>query len=159
MKRAAAVILLAGGILVVLGSFSAWGACSQEPCDPELLGLMDIYERSGVDLGWGIVTAVLGGVLLLLGVNAVSGRARHPLVERVAALGILLAVGLHLFLSTYGPSADDDGLTGTPYIGAYLTVIGAVVVMIGSTLPRAGRSPTNPGRDAASGRSPELPST
>ena len=100
MKRAAAVILLAGGIMVVLGSLSVWGACSQEPCDPELLGLMHIYERSGVDLGWGIMTTALGAVVLLLGVDALRGRARRPLGERLAALGILLAVGLHLFLST-----------------------------------------------------------
>jgi hypothetical protein len=147
MKHAAAAILLVGGFLVVLGSFSAWGACSQDPCHPALLGLMHFYERSGIDVGWGIVTAVLGCVLLLLGVSALRGRARRPLVERGAALGIVLAVGLHLLLTTFGPSAADDGLTGTLYIGGYVTVLGAVVVLVGSTHPRADRKSRSPGRD------------
>jgi hypothetical protein len=90
----AAAILVVGGTLVVLGSFSVWGACSQEPCDPELALLMHIYERSGVDLGWGIVTAVLGAAVLVLAVSALLGRGRRPLLERLAAVGILLAVGL-----------------------------------------------------------------
>jgi hypothetical protein len=131
-RSALAAALLVGGMLVVLGSFSNWGACAQEPCDPELLGLMHIYERSGVDLGWGIVTAVLGAAVLVLATSTLFGRGRRPLVERVAALGILLALGIHLYLTAYGPSAADDGLIGTPYVGVYVTAIGAIVVLVAS---------------------------
>ena len=137
----AAAILIVGGTLVVLGSFSVWGACSSEPCDPELALLMHISERSGVDLGWGIVTAVLGAAVLVLGVSALLGRGRRPLLERLAAVGILLAVGLHLYLSTYGPSAADDGFIATPYIAVYVTVIGAIVVLVASLSRPADRRP------------------
>ena len=137
----AAAILVVGGTLVVLGSFSVWGACSSEPCDPEVLGLLYVYERSGVDLGWGIVTAVLGAAVLVLAVGALLGRGRRPLLERLAAVGILLAVGLHLYLSTYGPSAADDGFIATPYIAVYVTVVGAMVVLAASLARLADRRP------------------
>lgn len=136
-----AAALLVGGMLVVLGSFSDWGACPQEPCDPDLFGLMHIFERSGVDLGWGIVTAALGVAVLLLGVNTLRGRGRRPFVERLAAVSILLAVGVHLYLATYGGPADM--LSGPPYIGVYMTVIGAVVVLVAS-LSRPRDRPAHP---------------
>jgi len=136
MNRAAA-ILIAGGILVVLGSFSDWGACAQEPCDPELLGLMHLYERSGIDMGWGILTAALGAAALLLGINTLRSHRRRPLFEGLAAVGIFLAVGVHLYLETYGGPANR--LIGPPHIGVYMTVMGAVVVLGASLfLPRAG---------------------
>jgi len=139
-------ILLAGGFLVILGSFSVWGACSAYPCtvgDTELLQFPSAYERSGVDLGWGIVTAVLGAVVVVAALSVQLGRRRHGLVEGLSAAGVLLAVGLHLYLSTYGPSAADDGLTGPAYSGVYLTVIGALVVLVRSlSRPSSGRSPS-----------------
>src|SRR5688500_17168024 len=104
MKPAAAAILIAGGTLVVLGSLSPWGACAQDPCEGDL-GLMVITECSGVDLGWGIVTAALGAVLFIVGVITLRGRGPRPLVERAAAVGILLAVAVHLYLATFvGPA-------------------------------------------------------
>jgi len=131
-----AAALLLGGLVVVVGSFSDWGACASDPCEPELFGLMVVTPRSGIDIGWGILTAALGAAVLVLAMSALLGRDRRPILERVAALGILLAVGVHLYLSAFGPSAADDGFTGTPYIGVYVTVIGAIVVLVASRAPR-----------------------
>ena len=135
-----AAVLIAGGMLVVLGSFLNWGACPQEPCDPELIGLMHIYERTGIDLGWGIVTAALGVAVLVLGVRELRGRGRRPLLERVVSLSILFLVGVHLYLATYGGPADM--LSGSPYLGVYMTVIGAILALVASvSRPREARAP------------------
>jgi hypothetical protein len=58
-RRIAAATLMIGGLVVVWGSFSTWGACPKTPCEGDF-GLFVIYERSGVDFGPGIITAVLG---------------------------------------------------------------------------------------------------
>lgn len=150
MKWVAAAVLLTGGVLVILGSFATWGACAQEPCDPDVLGLMHIFERSGVDLGWGLVTAVLGVAALVLGLIALRGRGRRPLFERIVALAVLIVVGVHLYLAMFTGSADSVGRT--PYIGVYLTIIGAVMVLVGSMfLSRVESSLGNRGRGPSPG--------
>ena len=132
----AAVALLVGGTVTVIGSFSTWGACPLEPCGGEL-GLTVLYERSGIEFGPGIVTAILGALLALLGVLARRNiDPRVPLVGVVAAGGVLIAVGIHLVF-VYG----GDIVTGSPYLGLYFTVIGGVVSLAASLRMRQLGSP------------------
>lgn len=123
----AAAALMVGGIVTVIGSFSTWGACPLEPCGAEF-GLTVLSERSGVEFGAGIVTAILGALLAVLGVIARRNIDRRvPLAGVVAAGGVLIAVGIHLVI-VYG----GDIVTGSPYLGLYFTVIGGVVSLIAS---------------------------
>jgi hypothetical protein len=129
MKRAAAAILIAGGMLVVLGSFSVWGACPLEPCGGDF-GLAVIYERSGIQFGPGVVTAILGVLLALLGFIASRKLDRMvPLIGVVAAGGVLITIGIHL-LTVYG--GESDIVTGPPYLGLYITAIGSILCLAAS---------------------------
>jgi hypothetical protein len=128
----AAAVLLVGGIAAVIGSFSTWGACPLEPCGGEF-GLTVLYERSGIEFGLGIVTAILGALLAVLGILAPRTTDRRlPSVGVIAAGGVLIAVGVHLVL-VYG----GDIVTGSPYLGLYITVVGGVVSLIASVRLRS----------------------
>lgn len=125
--------MMIGGIATIIGSFSTWGACPLAPCGSDF-GLSVIREQSGVQFGPGVVTAVLGGLLTVLGVYGSRKVDRLiPLLGFFAAVGVLTAVAFHLVM-VYGGAGDR--VTGTPYLGLYITVIGAVVGLAGSLRAR-----------------------
>lgn len=128
-----AAALMIGGIATIIGSFSTWGACPLAPCGSDF-GLSVIREQSGVQFGAGVVTAVLGGLLIVLGVF--GSRKVGPLIPLLgvfAAVGVLTAVAIHL-VRVYGGAGDN--VTGMPYVGLYITVIGAVIGLAGSLRAR-----------------------
>jgi hypothetical protein len=142
-----------GGIATIIGSFSTWGACPLAPCGSDF-GLSVIREQSGVQFGPGVVTAILGGLLAVLGVFGSRKVDRLiPLLGFFAAVGALTAVALHLVI-VYG--GGEDIVIGTPYVGLYITVIGAVVGLAASLRARnlrsSGPSSARPAPGQAPGR-------
>lgn len=126
----AAAALVVGGLATSIGSFLTWGACPLEPCGGDFR-ITVIYERSGVQFGPGMVTAILGALLALLGFIASRKVDRMvSLIGIVAAGGALITIGIHL-LMVYGN--EGDIVTGLPYLGLYITAIGAIL----SPWPRA----------------------
>jgi len=132
-----AVAMMIGGIATMIGSFSTWGACPLAPCGSDF-GLSVVREQSGVEFGAGVVTAVLGRLLIVLGVFGSRKVGRLiPLLGVFAAAGVLTAVAIHLVMVYGGPG---DRVIGTPYLGLYLTVIGAVLALAASLRARSLRS-------------------
>jgi hypothetical protein len=126
--------LIIVGLTIVWGSFSTWGACDKEPCEGDF-GLLHIFERSGVDVGLGVVTAILGLLLAGLGIYALLnprvGRPRvgRPRLAIVAAASVLAAICIHL-VRIYVID-DYDGFYGPPYSGLYVTALGGLIALAG----------------------------
>jgi hypothetical protein len=156
--RVTAAAMMIGGIATIIGSFSTWGACPLAPCGSDF-GLSVIREQSGVQFGPGLVTAVLGGLLTILGVIGTRKVDRLiPLLGFFAGVGALTTVALHLVM-VYGGAQDI--VIGTPYAGLYITVIGALTGLAASLRARNVRSsqlpPARPARGQVPGRGATRP--
>jgi hypothetical protein len=86
--RRAAFALVVTGLLTVALSFAEWGSCSSTPCGGMLLA---ISEYSGIDLGFGVVTAFAGIALVAIGLGGLR-RRQTPRVATIAGLIALLIV-------------------------------------------------------------------
>lgn len=144
----AALVVIIGGLVVLIGSFSIRGACPSEPCGADG-GLFHMYERTGVEFGPGIVTAFLGAALIGLGGVATRDVGRlAPVVGVVAAAGVLTTVVIHLVIVYSG---ENKIVFGSPYLGLYTTVIGGLVSMVASVRLWQLRKPPMPARDVVDG--------
>ena len=98
----AALTLVVAGLVTLLGSNSAWATCATVRCETPLQA-MDV--RSGIDFGYGVVTAIAAILLTAVGIDAYVLRDQFPTVfglpdsgTIVTALGGLAALvaGLRL---------------------------------------------------------------
>ena len=112
--RFAAVLIVVGGAAATLGSFTNWGYCSKEPCEGPG-GLSHLFPVSGVDIGPGIPTALLGTFLVIAGIEAFrrGGELPYRRAALVAAVGVVVIVALWTIYYTlppgsffYGPGGD-----------------------------------------------------
>jgi hypothetical protein len=105
---------------------------------------LHIFERSGVDVGLGVVTAVLGVLLAALGIHALLNpdRVVRPWLAVVAASSVLAALCIHL--TRIYVIEDDDGFYGPPYFGLYLTAFGALIALAGDLRRWRIRNPDPP---------------
>ena len=121
---ALALLVVASGLAIILGSFGGWSACPHDPCG-EGGGLMVILEQSGVQFGAGVGTAVLGSVMAAAGLMSRQGRWRDLAIAIavVSAIGTLALLAFHL-LTEY---VVRNEVLPWPYGGFFLTLLGAVV--------------------------------
>jgi hypothetical protein len=93
-RRFAALVVLLGSFGVIVGSLATWGTCPNLSCGSG--GLMSLWERSGVSWGPGILTLILGVLLVAIAVDALRGGMsamgwRVALGASVGVLGVTLA--------------------------------------------------------------------
>jgi hypothetical protein len=134
---AAGVAAIAGGIVAAIGSASTWGACPQDPCGADGLGLQVVLERTGLALGFGLVTLVLALVAVLLAIPPVAratAGARPTLLLATGGgiVGAVIADVLYYYV------VDQQTLVGSPWFGAYLTAFGGLLVFGAGILARRG---------------------
>ena len=79
--RTAAILVVVAGILIVYGSSSDWVTCSKEPCE-EGGGLFHIFRRTGMDVGWSVLTTRVGDLLTVIGALIALGASVAPTVRR-----------------------------------------------------------------------------
>jgi hypothetical protein len=123
-SRGAALVLGVAACLTVLGSFWTWGSCSTTPCGGFLQA---ISEYSGLDLGFGVVTAGAGLMLAAIGLDAL----RRIGVSRFATAAVLLSV---LIVVTAGASViwmyvlpgDDKDFYSPPYVATLVGIVGLI---------------------------------
>jgi hypothetical protein len=108
--RRAALALVVTGLLTVALSFAEWGACSSTPCGGFLFA---ISEYSGIDLGFGVVTAVAGVALVAIGLDGFRRRQapRTATIATLLALLIVATAGASVIwmYALPGGSGDDNG--------------------------------------------------
>jgi hypothetical protein len=90
-SRASAVTLVVTGFLILVASFTTWRVCCDGPFPA-------YYSLSGVDLGFGVVTAGTGAVLAAIGANAIwhRGTTRFATMAGLAAACSSLSVAASL---------------------------------------------------------------
>jgi hypothetical protein len=134
----AALGLAFGGFAVIGGSFANWGVCPKIPCEGDF-GLFSLFERSGIDFGPGVVTAMLGLLLALTGLYAIRRRGVLPFatLPLVAAALVLLIIGAYVVRVHFFPEFSIDG----PSLGVYFVAGGGAIAAVASARLKQARPP------------------
>lgn len=153
--RAGAVLIVAGGASVALGSFTEWGVCPKDPCEG-FGGLFRMLPVYGVDFGPGVLTALLGVFLVVVGLDAFrrGGESPDRRAACAAATGVLMILALWLIrmyafplYGLYGPRGD-----------FFFVLPGGLLAAIGSRAirdPEALRSRAGTGSSVGTDRLPD----
>jgi hypothetical protein len=132
----ATIAVLAGGLLLVVGSFLPWVTAST---------VFGSISRSGVDGGGdGWITLVAGGVILLLGLATLRrpNRAANLLIAVAAAIAfVIFALDFSDVQSriTDLESQSEGVALGGVGIGLWLVALGAIVSFVSSLLRRSAK--------------------
>jgi hypothetical protein len=123
-SRRAGWLLIAAGLIVVIGSSLPWLNCSTVGCDSPLQAIDDV---SGVAITVGWLTVVSGLVLVALGSWAVRGRFDDRGAKAAMVTGALIAAAVVVtVVLVFGPLAE--GLTvRAPGLGAIVVVAGGLL--------------------------------
>jgi drug/metabolite transporter (DMT)-like permease len=139
LKRDLALAIAAGGFVTLLGSLGDWSICSTTPCyvaDRDF-AFAAFSEMSGTDIGYGVATAIVGAVLMALGIAA----RRRGATSRSGSIGMVLAVLPLLILSGfllrfYARPDESFTVSGPPAYGVLLVVSGSVLSLVAGALMR-----------------------
>jgi hypothetical protein len=113
-------LLVLGGVLIVVGSFQTWAVFSVSP-------VFDWdYYPSGLDLGFGIITALFGIGIASVGSSAPLGQVRWPQTAFGLALASLVLVGFAMAVAMYHDPSDGLSFDGIG-LGALAVAVGAVL--------------------------------
>jgi len=140
--RSAAIALSLIGLLVFLASWVQWDTCPTTPCGG---ALMAISEYSGVDLGFGVITALAGLALTVVGLAILRGAAPRPM----AIVGMILATVVILTIATsivwmYAIPGDEKDYYGPPTTALFLGILGVMALLINVASGREGREAPGP---------------
>jgi hypothetical protein len=124
-RRGAALGVVLGGLAALWGSFEPWGTCPDTACGEERLAFFVLVDKTGVDFGLGVVTALLGLALAIIGIAAFRQGGASPwrTPSVVLALAALLTVGAFVVRMYVLP----EFLLYGPGTGVYLVAAGAVM--------------------------------
>jgi hypothetical protein len=122
--RGAALTLVVTGVLTVLLSFGEWGACPTTPCGGML---MAISEYSGIELGFGVVTALAGLALAAIGFAGLLPNGGSRVAARAIwpALLIIVTAGASV-IWMYVIPGDDKRYYWPPYTAIVVGIVGLV---------------------------------
>jgi peptidoglycan/LPS O-acetylase OafA/YrhL len=139
--RGAALALAATGLLTLLLSFERWGSCPTTPCGGILMAISDY---SGLDLGFGVVTAVAGLTLAAIGLDGFrrKGVSRFATAAALLALLIVAAAGASV-IWMYVLPGDDKEFYWPPFTAVLVGIVGLIAfaasLRLRRTMPRRHR--------------------
>jgi hypothetical protein len=141
-RLGAALGVAIGGFITVWGSFLPWGTCPNTTCGTGDVGFFVLVERTGVGFGPGILTALLGFVLLIFCLSALRQGGASPMrtPSVMLALATLLTVGAFVLRMYVFPAF----LLYGPEIGVYLVSGGAILAALSSWRVRRVAAPRRP---------------
>jgi hypothetical protein len=135
MGARAALILVVTGLLTLLWSFGTWGSCPSTPCGGIFMAI-SLY--SGMALGFGVVTAVAGLGLTLIGLGALrrKGVSRFATNAVLLALVIVVTAGLSV-IWMYVIPGDDKDFRWPPFTPILVGVAGLIALAASLRLGRS----------------------
>jgi hypothetical protein len=157
---AGAIVLALAGFLIVVLSFAEWGSCSSTPCGGPLFA---ISEYTGIDLGFGRLSAFAGIGLVGIGIHRLlrSHARRFDWLAAVLAVVVITSAGASVLWMYVLPSdtADPDSFWGgftaplsdavlvskdfywPPYTPMVVGLVGLLALAAALWLGRSGPSP------------------
>lgn len=125
-SHGAALALVVTGLLTLTMSFWTWGSCPTTPCGGML---MAISEYSGLDLGFGVVTALAGVGLAVIGLDGLRRKivARSATTAGMLALLIIAAAGASV-IWMYVLPGDDKEFYWPPSTAILVGIIGLIAI-------------------------------
>ena len=124
------ILVLAGSFLLIIAGFLPWISV------PDLYGIQDPYYE-GIEIGWegdGYLTAG-AGLILLLGELSLGLHSRRWLTFTGVVLAALAVTVVLLDFRQILKIAPETGFYAATDIGIYVTLVGALLALIGS-LPK-----------------------
>jgi hypothetical protein len=128
------VALVLAGNLATFGSYTPWDTCPDSACHREEMALMVLSPTSGVEFGPGIVTVLLGIVLVVAGLGSLrSPVSARPVGGMTGVLVVLTTVAFFLRMHVF-----TDELYYGPEIGLIVVASAGLIAILASLrLPRA----------------------
>ncbi len=120
------VLVLVGGLLLIIGGFLPWISV------PNLFGLSG-PSFEGIEIGWegdGFLTAGIG-LILILGELLLWGDSRRWFAFIGVVLAVLAASVVFLDFRRILDLAPEAGFYAATDIGIYVTLVGALLALIG----------------------------
>ena len=129
--RAITLALGVTGTLIVLASFGEWAYCPTTPCGGPFLA---VSEYSGLDLGFGVVTALAGLVLAFTGFHGFrhNGVSSYLPTAPLHSVAVVLTIGAAVVWMFVIPGDDKD--YGWPPYGAMIVGILGVFALATTVL-------------------------
>lgn len=127
MARVGLVLSLAGGFMMLAGSFMTWAD-------------FRVIAIAGTDEPAGQITAFMGGVIMVVGWTRYSNTS--PSFRVVTAVVSVVASAVALYTLWYVALSPGQGIYGEVGDGIKLVAAGSVVALVGAFFP--GRMPASP---------------
>jgi hypothetical protein len=122
--RSTALALVVTGLLTLLLSFGRWGSCPTTPCGGPF---MAISEYSGIDIGFGVVTALAGLGLAAIGLDGLRRKGVYPFATTAAMFALLIvATASASVIWMYVIPGDDKEFYWPPFTAILVAIIGLV---------------------------------
>jgi hypothetical protein len=136
IARVAGLVLVVIGVLVFLGSFARWASCPTTPCGGILMAISDY---SGIDLGFGWITALAGLSLIAIGLATLVRPGTDDLAGVAAIASVAVAAAaIASIVWMYVIPGEDKEFYGPPLTAAVIAILG-LVALVASRLLRRGR--------------------
>jgi peptidoglycan/LPS O-acetylase OafA/YrhL len=134
----AGLVMAVTGFLTLFWSFGTWGSCPTTPCGGIL---MSISDYSGIDLGFGVVTALAGLGLAAIGLDALRHKSNSRFAMTAALLAFLIVVTAGAsVIWMYVLPGDDKDFYWPPLTPILVGVAGLIALAaslrLGRTMPR-----------------------
>ena len=145
IARVAGLVLVVIGVLVFLGSFAWWASCPTTPCGGMLMAISDY---SGIDLGFGWITALAGLALIVIGAVSLIRPGAYDLAGVAALAAVAVAAAdIASIIWMYALPGDDKEYHWPPFMATVIALLGFVALVASRFLPGSrsqvsGNSPT-----------------
>jgi hypothetical protein len=134
-NRTGPIVSLIGGGLVLLGSFLPWATVKTA-----VLSSPASLSVSGTD-GDGVITLVLGLVIVGIGLVCLTSRPRLWLVSLIAGCAAALVAVIDIVdVGNRVGEIESDYLHASVGVGLWVVLVGAIIAVVGAWFLRTGRS-------------------